>query len=52
MAAPNYDYMYQPGGSLGFRAPSYVERDKQIMTCMSRIKAGKFLLCFQLSADG
>ncbi|MEL7357878.1 MAG: AAA-like domain-containing protein [Cyanobacteria bacterium J06560_6] len=51
MAAPNYDYVYQPGGSLGFRAPSYVER-KADTDLYESIKAGKFCYVFNCRQMG
>ena len=51
MVTPDYDYMYQPGGNLSARAPSYVER-KADTELYESIKAGKFCYVFNCRQMG
>ncbi|MEO1387917.1 MAG: AAA-like domain-containing protein [Cyanobacteria bacterium J06634_6] len=51
MTAPNYDYVYQPGGSLGFRAPSYVPRQADD-DLYEGIKSGRFCYVFNCRQMG
>ena len=51
MSTPNYDYLYQPGGNLSAKAPSYVAR-KADTTLFEALKTGNFCYVFNCRQMG